>query len=474
MPDELAPRIFDAALAHYYLHPDAKAHTAFDALGLAEMPERAADICAALLTAYSACEASGHFADMRRVMSEIDSPLVPVLERLGEAGLFVDAGAMERLRREIASDAARIEREICEAAGGVINLNSPKQVGELLFERLHLPIIKKTKTGASTDAEVLEQLARLPGGLGRVPAMLIEYRESSKMLAGFVEPFIRHLDESRDGRIHSTFLHDATGTGRLASRDPNVQNLPVFGARADDFRRAIRPGGGDRLFVAADYSQIELRVLARLSGEERLIEAFADGADIHRETAAWVFDVEPDDVSPEQRRFAKTVNFGLIYGMSAHGLAARMGISRPEASNMIDRYFSVLPSVKRYLRDSAAEAKSRGYTLSAFGRIRPLAEVSTVEGRGNSPIDRVAVNTPIQSAASDIAKIAMIRFDAELRRRCPDASLVLQVHDSLVCECPAKDADSVTDLLVSVMESVDFPGIPLKADAKRGPTLADV
>jgi DNA polymerase-1 len=303
---------------------------------------------------------------------------------------------------------------------------------------------------------------------------MLEFRECSKMSSGFVQPFIRHAESSPDGRIHSTFLHTVTGTARLASRDPNVQNLPVFGEWAEKFRRTIIPTDGNKIFIAADYSQIELRVLAHLSGEDRLIEAFKNGQDIHLETASWVFDLEPEQITPEQRRFAKTVNFGLIYGMGAHGLASRMGIQRHQAASIVERYFAALPKVKKYLEQSARDAGARGYTSSIFGRIRPLKEVSTTEGRGGASIDRVAVNTPIQSAAADIAKIAMIRLDRTLTENYPDTQLVLQVHDSLICETPQEKADEMERLLVETMEGANFIDVPLRADPKRGRTLADV
>ena len=348
-------------------------------------------------------------------------------------------------------------------------------MGDLLFGKLMLPPIKTTKGGGSysTSIEVLEELAKLPEPLCVVPKMLIKHREESKIFSAFVQPFIKY---SRDGGgvVHSTFDHLATGTGRLASRDPNVQNMPVFGEWADRFRSCFTPRTEDCVFVAADYSQIELRVLAELTEEEKLIRAFHDGSDIHLETASWVFGLPAEQITAEQRRFAKVVNFGLLYGMSAFGLAQRLGVPRPAAQQIVDRYFSVLPSVKNYITESANEAKERGYTRSLFGRIRPLAEVSTTEGRGAGAINRVAVNTPIQSTAADIAKIALFRLDAALAEKFPGARIVLQVHDSIVCECARKDAEAVRALLVKTMESVDILSVPLKAEPKSGNSLKDI
>ena len=336
-----------------------------------------------------------------------------------------------------------------------------------------LPPIKKNHRGYSTDAYVLEELSKLPEPLCVVPRKIINYREESKVQTGFVQPFLK-LSREGGGLIHSTFDHLSTGTGRLASKDPNVQNMPVFGEWADRFRACFTPRGADSVFVAADYSQIELRVLADLTGEEKLIQAFRDGQDIHLETASWVFGLPSEDITPEQRRFAKVVNFGLIYGMSAFGLAQRLGIPRPEAARMVERYFSVLPKVQKYMSDSVAEAKERGYTISHFGRIRPLAEVSTIEGRGNNPLNRVAVNSPLQSTAADIAKVALFRFDDALEKEFPAAKTVLQIHDSIVCECCEEEAAAVEKLLVKTMEAVDVLKVPLKAEPKRGRSLKEV
>jgi DNA polymerase-1 len=468
--------IRDVEIAHYFLHPDAKSHGLEFISGAQGIR---ADIPGAVqvLELWRGFAADRRASSMESVMKEIDVPLVTALATLSANGIYADPGMMRRLDDELKAHISETEREIWSAAGGVINLNSPKQVGELLFERLMLPVIKKTKTGYSTDVSVLEELSRLPAPLCDIPRKMLDFRECSKISSGFVMPFLKHIASSSDGRIHSTFLHTATGTARLASRDPNVQNLPVFGEWAVKFRQAIKPGeydGAQRIFVAADYSQIELRVLAHLSGEERLLDAFRNGRDIHLETASWVFGVPAEEITPEQRRFAKTVNFGLLYGMGAHGLAERMGISRPHAAGLVDRYFSALPRVKDYLDESAKEAKARGYTVSALGRIRPLAEVTTTEGRGGSSISRVAVNTPIQSTAADIAKIALIRFQALIERDCPDTLLVLQVHDSLICETPPAKAAEIESLLVETMEGVQCIDVPLKAEPKRGNSLAEV
>ncbi|NLB83826.1 MAG: DNA polymerase I, partial [Synergistaceae bacterium] len=355
--------------------------------------------------------------------------------------------------------------------GERVNLNSPKQVGWLLFEKIGLPAGKSTKTGYSTDVSVLEGLAALGKPFDEVPLLLLEYRELSKMLSGFVQPLVKSALSGK-GIIHSTFEPAVTGTGRLSSRDPNLQNLPSFGEWSRRIKEGLRPHEKGRMFVSADYSQIELRVLAHVSGEERLKEAFAAGRDIHRETASWVFNTEGSLVTQELRRIAKMINFGLLYGMSSFGLAQRLVISRQEASSIIKRYFEALPGVKQYLENSFEEAKKRGYTRTLRGRIRPLGEVS-VSPRDRDGLRRVAVNTPLQGTAADIARKAMIDFETYYPAS-GNVRLVLQVHDSLVCECPLEDADEVERNLRRIMESAAVLTVPLKVESKKGVNLSEV
>ena len=468
MPEEA--RIIDIENAHYLLHPDRGGASASKTFGF-DLP-RGMALAPMLFGIWNIFKPQLEKNGLCSLMYELDMPLAKVLSELERTGFAADVRALRSLEGELEKNITFLEEALADMAGEKINLNSPKQVAWLLFERLNLPPIKKTATGFSTDISVLEELAAMPEPLCDVPKKLMEHREESKILNGFVQPFLK-LSSSGDGRIHSTFDHLATGTGRLASRDPNVQNMPVFGEWASKFRNCFVPADGN-IFVSADYSQIELRVLAHLSGEERLINAFTEGRDVHMETASWVFGLPPEDITAEQRRFAKVVNFGLIYGMSAHGLAQRLGISRPQAVGMVERYFSVLPRVKEYITGSVSEAKSKGYTVSLFGRRRSLSEVSTIEGRGHNSIDRVAVNTPIQSTASDIAKIALIRFSKALKDEFTGADVILQIHDSIVCECRESEADIVEKRLVEVMQGVDVLSVPVKAEAKRGYSLGSV
>ncbi|MCX7828665.1 MAG: DNA polymerase [Thermanaerothrix sp.] len=400
---------------------------------------------------------------------KVDHPLSMVLLDMEREGIGVDLLALRGLSDLLRERMKGIEDEVAKLAGTWVNLQSPKQVGWLLFEKLQLPPIKKTKTGFSTDVAVLEELSKLPAPLGEVPSLLLEHREASKLLTGFVNPF---AELGSSGTIRSTFEQAGTGTGRLSSRDPNVQNLPQFGEWALKFRRALRPSREGRVFLSADYSQIELRVLAHLSKEERLIDAFLQGADVHARTASWIYGVEQESVSPEQRRFAKVVNFGLLYGMGAHGLAQRMGVSRSQAAELINRYFDALPGLKEYTSRVIEEAKSRGYAETIMGRIRPLDEVSTVEGRGAGAIDRVAINTPIQGSAADIARKAMVDLSQAIRGE--DCSLVLQVHDSIVCSVPEAQADRFCGVIKEVMEGVVSLDVPLEVEVKIGRTMGDI
>ncbi len=464
-------KIRDVEIAHYLLHPDRGGSSIEKTLGR-KLPQ-GADLARELFALWDVFEPEMRKFGLDKLMMELDLPLSVALADLERNGVFADVSKLASMEKDLEKTIAQTETDIEKLVGERINLNSPKQVGWLLFEHLHLPPLKKTQTGYSTDMSVLEELARLPEPLCDVPNKIIEYREEAKILSGFVQPFLSIASEG-DGFIHSTFDHLSTGTGRLSSRDPNVQNMPLFGKWAVRFRDCFIPSDDGKIFVAADYSQIELRVLAHLSGEERLISAFSEGRDVHMETASWVFGLPADKITQEQRRFAKVVNFGLLYGMGAHGLAQRLGISRPQAASMVERYFSVLPNVKGYLEKSVKEAKEAGYTRSIFGRIRPLAEVATTAGRGNNPIDRVAVNTPIQSAASDIAKVAIMRFDKVVKEEFKGAKTVLQIHDSIVCECLAEDADRLEKRLVEVMESVDVLSVPVKAEPKRGGSLSKV
>lgn len=457
-------RVWDVELARYALHPEVADR---------EIPGDPAENCARLWKLKGEMEPLLRSADLERVMKEIDTPLCPVIAGMELHGIRVDTPILRFLEEELDACTGEISARIDAIVGAHVNLNSPKQVAWLLFEELGFPPVKRIKTGLSTDVSVLEELASLPLGDVTVPKILLEYREIAKIITGFIHPLVR-LTDPETGCVHTTLEHSFTGTGRLSSRDPNLQNLPAFGTWAGRLRSALKPRKEGYIFLAGDYSQVELRILAHICGEERLKDAFSKGRDIHTETAYWIFGGDQGSVTPEQRRMAKVVNFGLLYGMSVHGLSQRMGIGRDEASSVIDRYFSAFPRVREYMENSAREAKERGYTLTLAGRRRPLAEVSTVDGRGSGAIGRVAVNTPLQGSAADIARIAMIRYSRAVRKAGVDAPMVLQVHDSLVVECHAGETEMVSSILRSAMEGSADISVPLEVQIKRGATFEEI
>lgn len=463
--------VLDFKTAHYLLHPDKNVHN-FEAL----FPESASMAPGekGRLLALQYGKLAGEMTarpGLSKLMEEVDLPLIPVLVDMEKHGIGCSGEMLDLLEEDLSSRLGAIEEEISEKGGEKINLNSPKQVAWLLFEKLGLPPGKTTKTGYSTDISVLEGLSAMGAPFDEVPNLLIEYRELSKMLSGFVQPLSKASQEGK-GVIHSVFEPAVTGTGRLSSRDPNLQNLPSYGEWSGRIKATLHPTGEGNIFVSADYSQIELRVLAHLCGDPRLLEAFAQNRDIHTETASWVFSTEPELVTGELRRVAKMINFGLLYGMSSFGLAQRLGIGRPEASEIINRYFDALPGVKDYLEKSYSDAKKRGYATTLAGRIRPLDEVS-VSPRDRDALRRVAVNTPIQGTAADIARKAMVNF-AAVFPPTGAVRLVLQVHDSLVCQCPEGAGEEVKKALEELMEGAATLAVPLKVESKIGRNLSEV
>ena len=447
--------------AYYLLHPDEterKFPALLRAVDESGNPSQALSDIAGNINA----EIMSH-EGLHDVMTELDLPLIPVLVRMEDHGVRIDPEIFAALQSDLDARISGIEAQLIRSTGARINVNSPAQVSWLLFERLGYPPMSKTKskTSYSTGADVLEKLAAEPGG--DIPALILEHRELSKMLTGFVIPLQKSADN--DGIIHTTFEPSSTGTGRLSSRDPNLQNIPAFGKWAEKIKAGIVPVNPENVFVSADYSQIELRVLAHMSGESRLIEAFADGRDIHTETASWVFGVAPDFVTPDMRRAAKMVNFGLLYGMSAFGLSGRLGIGRAEARDIMTRYFDALPGIEGFLEGLVCDAKKRGCSRTLAGRIRPVSEIPA---KGQA-LDRALINSPIQGTAADTARRAMINFHAS-----GTADMFLQVHDSIVCECQESQAEEVSQVLRKVM--IESGGkIPhLEAEVKTGKSLADV
>lgn len=396
---------------------------------------------------------------------EYELPLVPVLARMEHAGIGVDRAYLEEMGTDLRQRIAVLEKEIHEIAGEPFNVNSTDQLRHILFEQLDLPVIKKTSTGKpSTDASVLKKLDH------PLVTALLEYRELEKLRSTYVDGYLPLVDH--DGRIRTRFNQMAATTGRLSSDSPNLQNIPVRSETGKTIRRAFISGDGSK-FLIADYSQIELRVLAHMSGDPFLIDAFQSGLDIHTATAARVWGLEPDGVPAELRRTAKMINFGLLYGMEAFGLADRLGISRDEAKGHIDAYFSQFRDVGEFMSSVVTKARNQGYTTTLFGRRRYLPELKSDNFRIRQMGERMALNAPVQGTSADIIKKAMIDLDATIRSERMATTLLLQIHDELILEVPDEESDVAEKLVVETMEGVAGLDVPLRVDVSWGSNLAE-
>lgn len=399
----------------------------------------------------------------------IEAPLMPVLVGMEEAGIRLDVEFLARMSTELGGDIGGLEAEIYRLAGERFNIQSPQQLGTILFEKLKLPAGKKTKKTKSwsTGAETLEELAAAGHEL---PQYLLRYRELAKLKSTYVDAL--PLLAGADGRVHTRFQQAVAATGRLSSVNPNLQNIPVRTEAGMKIRRAFCAAPG-ALLVAADYSQIELRVLAHIAGEKAMIEAFASGEDIHRSTAATVLGVSVDFVTAEQRRAAKTINFGLIYGMSAFGLAQALGISTKEAEQFIAVYFARYAGVQAYMQETLAAAERDGRVETLYGRVRYLPDIQSKNWNLRENARRMAINARIQGTAADLLKLAMIAVDRRLRAAHPRARLLLTVHDELVLEAPAEEAEAVAAMVREEMAGVARLAVPLVVDAGIGATWFD-
>lgn len=401
----------------------------------------------------------------------IEAPLIPVLARMEFAGVFVDREILGESGAALTVEAARLEAEIREMTGAPeLNVNSAKQLGDVLFGTLRIdPKPKKTRTGQfRTDEEYLQSLSDKHPVIDKI----LEYRGLKKLLSTYIEA-LPQLIHPATGRIHTSFNQAVTATGRLSSTNPNLQNIPIRDAAGREIRKAFTAPDHDHVIVSADYSQVELRIMAHLSGDEALQQAFRDGEDIHTATAARVFGVSLDEVTREQRRRAKTANFGIIYGISAFGLATRLRIPRPEAKSLIDGYFTHYPGVKAYMDRVVAEARERGYVETIFGRRRYLRDIRSDNSMTRSLAERNAINAPIQGSAADIMKIAMIEVDRLLRQRGSAARIVLQVHDELVLEVPQTEVTAITALVSEAMAAAAALAVPLLVEAQAGTSWLD-
>jgi DNA polymerase I len=392
-------------------------------------------------------------------------PLLPVLAAMERTGITVDPAVLAEQSKQLQQTTRTLEKDIIELAGGPFNLNSPRQLGEVLFGRLRLSDKpKKTKTGQyQTNEEVLQELT----GKHPIIEKILDYRETSKLLSTYVDALPEEIF-SRTGRIHTTYLQLIVATGRLSSNQPNLQNIPIRTPQGREVRRAFIPARGWKL-LCADYSQIELRVMAALSDDEGMKHAFAEGLDIHSATASRVYGVPIAELLPEMRRAAKMVNFGIIYGISAFGLSQRLSIPREEARRIIDEYFVQYAGVKRFMDQVVTTAREKGYVQTMIGRRRPLRDIASANATLRSAAERVAINAPIQGTAADMIKLAMIRVAEKLRTGGYQARLLLQVHDELVLEVPPDEIDAVQSLVRQEMtEALPLPGVPIVVECGIG------
>ena len=419
------------------------------------------DVAGVIYDAYEVLHEKLKATDMLKLFSDIEMPLSVVLGEMEEEGVIVKLDELKAYGDELQAKIEVLEQRIYDGAGEKFNINSPKQLGEILFEKMGLPGGKKTKTGYSTAADVLEGLAKDHA----IVADVLEYRGLAKLKSTYADGLANEIAE--DGRIHTTFHQTITATGRISSTEPNLQNIPIRMEMGRLIRKVFVPKSGC-VFMDADYSQIELRILAHMSEDEQLIEAYKSAEDIHRITASKVFHVPFEDVTPLQRRNAKAVNFGIVYGISSFGLSQDLSISPKEAKVYIDEYFNTYPGIKRFLDDAVANAKASGYSLTMFGRRRPIPELSSSNFMQRSFGERVAMNAPIQGTAADIMKIAMIRVRDRLVANDCKSKVLLQVHDELLLEVVKEEALVVEEILRGEMENAASLAVSLDVDLHTG------
>ena len=496
---ELKNVAFDSMIADYLIDPGRRSHgldelsrrhlqhemiPASKLLGTGKQQRRMDEVPVADVAEYAAEDADVplrlwdrlidelHRAALEPLFEQLEMPLVEVLADMEYTGIHVDREQLEALQVEFGERLDQLREEIQQLAGSPFNVDSPSQLAAVLFDRLGLPSVKKTKTGRSTDVDVLKQLAPLHP----LPEKMITYRQFAKLKNSYVDT-LPQLVHPETGRIHTSFRQAVAATGRLSSTDPNLQNIPVRTPEGRAIRSAFCVESDDWIFLSADYSQIELRVLAELSGDAGLQQAFHDGLDIHTQVAAEVFGVPVEEVQPEQRRRAKAINFGIIYGQSPFGLSRALGITRAEAAAFIEAYFARFPAVSRFIDETLEDCRRRGYVTTWLGRRRHIQGIRGAEERAgatqrNLP-ERIAVNTVIQGTAADLIKQAMLDVWKELRRTAPAARLLLQIHDELLLEVPRAELAVVERLVTHHMTSVVSWNVPLKVDLKRGSNWAE-
>lgn len=488
LPQPCLDRIFDIELASYLITPESRAHgyitEAERRLGETLQPlealeqslpqddavfeQHAAAHSLAMLKLTKLLNAILDELDLRKLYEDIERPVAWVLADMEQCGITIDVERLKVLSVRLSGRLERLEKDCTEMAGYTFNLSSTKQLEKLLFDELRLPVIKKTKTGRSTDQEVLEALsAEHP-----LPQHILEHRKLCKLKSTYVDALPSQVDP-KTGRIHTSFNQTVAATGRLSSSDPNLQNIPIRDTEGQEIRRAFIPQKGWTL-ISADYSQVELRILAHLSDDPALIEAFNGKEDVHARTARALFNVAPQDITKAMRNRAKTVNFAVIYGQSDFTLAKNLEITRAEAKHYMDAFFERYAGVKAFLVKTVRDAEQNGYVSTLFGRRRPLPDLRNPNKNLRAAAERMAFNTPVQGTAADILKLAMIRVDRALRDKGFQARMLLTVHDELVLEAPFDECDAVKELLVHEMQSAVTLKVPLTVECGSGPNWADI
>jgi DNA polymerase-1 len=400
--------------------------------------------------------------ELESLFKDIELPLIDVLSDMEKNGVKIDIDFLKEASSDMENELSGLIRGIYRIAGEEFNINSPKQLSQILFNKLGLPVVKKTKSGASTDVEVLEKLS----SLHPLAKELLRYRELSKLKSTYVDA-LPELINKKTGRLHTSFNQAVTATGRLSSSNPNIQNIPIKTEEGRKIRKAFIGEKGN-FIMSADYSQIELRILAHLSKDRELIAAFENDMDVHTRTASLIFGVNEEDVTPEMRANAKTVNFGIIYGISAFGLSKGLGIDPASAQQFIDAYFERYPAVRIYMEDKIEEARSAGYVTTLFNRRRYIPEIKTGGMREQQQAERIAINTPVQGSAADLIKIAMINIYKSMKKKGLKSLMTLQVHDELVFEVPENELDMMKKLVKEEMEGAVKLLVPVKVTVQYG------
>lgn len=485
---------FDTMVASYILDPDqkhgmdalAEKYLNYKTIPISEIigdkkkPERIFDVELEELNNYASEDADVTFRlyevfkkelekeGLNDIAYKVDFPLVPVLEDIEREGINVDKKTLNDLSKELQNLLENLTKDIYELSGIEFNINSPKQLQEILFDKLGLPLTKKTKTGHSTDARSLEYLR----GQHDIIGLLIDYRQLSKLKSTYADSLPAMINP-RTGRIHTTLNQVAASTGRLASNDPNLQNIPIRTERGKEIRKAFIARDKEHVILSADYSQIELRIMASICGDEGLLRAFKNGEDIHKSTASLVFMVEPEDVTDDMRRKAKEVNFGILYGIGPFGLSTRLGITQKHAKEIIETYFNTFKKVKNYMEDTVTLAKGKGYAETLLGRRRYLKNINSSNRVVRQFEERVAINMPIQGTAADMIKLAMINIHNELNKRQTKTRMILQVHDELLFDAHKDEVDELLPVIKNLMENAMPMDVPILVDTGIGDNWLD-